>query len=114
MPYSLYRDAYISQLERVMDPDLKDRTSSKQIKRAGGLRDYRINKIHIYENGSHQTQQRGSTDQCTQISKLSEMRNCLCADLRRGDGDPLDETTPLISMPCSYRARKGPSVIDRA
>lgn len=60
MSYSLYRDAYISQLERVMDPALKDRTSSKQTKHADGLRGYRINKIHMFENGSNQTQWKDS------------------------------------------------------
>lgn len=52
----LYKDAYISQLVRVMDPSLKDRTCSKQIKRVGGLRGCGINKIHIFDNGSYQAQ----------------------------------------------------------
>lgn len=56
MLYSLYKDAYISQLVRVMDPVLKDRTSFKQIKRADGLRGCGLNNIHIFDNGSNQIQ----------------------------------------------------------
>lgn len=56
MLYSLYKDAYISQLVRVMDPVLKDRTSFKQIKSADGLRGCGLNNIHIFDNGSNQIQ----------------------------------------------------------
>lgn len=54
MLYSLYKDAYISQLARVLEPALSGRTSSKQIKRAGRLRGCRKNKMHNFANGSYQ------------------------------------------------------------
>lgn len=54
MLYSLYKDAYISQLARVMDPALSGRTSSKQIKKAGGLRGGRKSKMHNFDDDSYQ------------------------------------------------------------
>lgn len=54
MLYSLYKDAYISQLARVIDPALSGRTTSKQIKRAGGLTGCRKNKMHNFDNGLYQ------------------------------------------------------------
>lgn len=107
MLYSLYKDAYISQLVRAMDPALKDRTSFKHIKRAGALRGCRINNSQISNNGSHRIQWkdiflRGTTDQGTQSSKLSALRNGLYGNLGRGNGDHGDEPASLISKSCAY------------
>lgn len=57
MPHSPYeKNLCISQLVRVMIPALKERISFHYLKRAGRLRGYRVNEIHISDNGSNQIQ----------------------------------------------------------
>lgn len=111
MLYSLYKDAYISQLVRVMDTALKDRNSFKQIKRADRLRSCRKQYSHLWEWFKSNLVQgqlafrRGTTGQCTQSSKLSEMKLPLWQPWRRGQR-PLGWTSFPYLKTLLYGPRK--------